>query len=51
MLEEIDERINDTVGRYAGQIVSWDVDNEMLSGNMFDCLGESGRAHFFQQGT
>jgi len=51
MLEEIDERINYTVGRYAGQIVSWDVDNEMLSGNMFDCLGEAGRAHFFQQGN
>ncbi len=48
MLEEVDERINYTVGRYAGQIVSWDVDNEMLSGNMFDCLGEEGRAHFFQ---
>jgi GH35 family endo-1,4-beta-xylanase len=51
MLEEIDERINSIVGRYAGQIVSWDVDNEMLSGNMFDCLGEAGRAHFFQQGN
>ncbi len=51
MLEEIDERINYSVGRYAGQIVSWDVDNEMLSGNMFDCLGEAGRAHFFQQGN
>jgi len=48
MLDEIDERINYSVGRYAGQIVSWDVDNEMLSGNMFDCLGEAGRAHFFQ---
>jgi hypothetical protein len=48
MLDEIDERINSIVGRYAGQIVSWDVDNEMLSGNMFDCLGEAGRAHFFQ---
>jgi GH35 family endo-1,4-beta-xylanase len=48
MLQEVDERINYTVGRYAGQIVSWDVDNEMLSGNMFDCLGEAGRAHFFQ---
>jgi hypothetical protein len=51
MMDEIDERINTTVGRYAGQIVSWDVDNEMLSGNMFDCLGEAGRAHFFQQGN
>jgi GH35 family endo-1,4-beta-xylanase len=49
MMDEIDERINSTVGRYAGQIVQWDVDNEMLSGNMFDCLGEAGRAHFFQQ--
>jgi GH35 family endo-1,4-beta-xylanase len=51
MLTEIDERINSIVGRYAGQIVQWDVDNEMLSGNMFDCLGEAGRAHFFQQGN
>jgi GH35 family endo-1,4-beta-xylanase len=51
MLTEIDERINSIVGRYAGQIVSWDVDNEMLSGNMFDCLGEEGRAHFFQLGN
>jgi len=50
MLEEVDERIDYTVGRYAGQIVSWDVDNEMLSGSMFDCLGEAGRAHFFQEG-
>ncbi len=50
MLEEVDERIDYTVGRYAGQIVSWDVDNEMLSGNMFDCLGEEGRAHFFEEG-
>jgi GH35 family endo-1,4-beta-xylanase len=49
MMDEIDERINVTVGRYAGQIVQWDVDNEMLSGNMFDCLGEAGRAHFWQQ--
>jgi GH35 family endo-1,4-beta-xylanase len=49
MMDEIDERINSTVGRYAGQIVQWDVDNEMLSGNMFDCLGEAGRAHFWQQ--
>jgi len=51
MLEEIDERIDYTVGRYAGQIVSWDVDNEMLSGNMFECLGEAGRAHFFEEGN
>ncbi len=51
MLEEIDERIDYTVGRYAGQIVQWDVDNEMLSGNMFDCLGEEGRAHFFNRGN
>jgi len=51
MLEEIDERIDYTVGRYAGQIVQWDVDNEMLSGSMFDCLGEAGRAHFFQEGN
>jgi GH35 family endo-1,4-beta-xylanase len=49
MMDEIDDRIDTTVGRYAGQIVEWDVDNEMLSGNMFDCLGEAGRAHFFQE--
>jgi len=48
MMDEIDERINSIVGRYAGQIVSWDVDNEMLSDNTFGCLGEAGRAHFFQ---
>ncbi len=47
MLEEIDERFNSVVGRYAGQIVQWDINNEMLSGNMFDCLGEAGRAHMF----
>ncbi len=46
-LEEIDERIKNAVGRYKGQIVQWDIDNEMLSGNTFDCLGEAGRAHFF----
>jgi GH35 family endo-1,4-beta-xylanase len=47
MLQEVDERINSVVGRYAGQIVQWDVDNEMLSGNFYDCLGEAGRAHMF----
>ena len=47
-LEEIDERIKSAVGRYKGQIVQWDIDNEMLSGNTFDCLGEAGRAHFFE---
>ena len=47
MLEEVDERINYTVGRYAGQIVQWDINNEMLSGSMFNCLGEAGRAHMF----
>ncbi len=46
-LTEIDERINSVVGRYKGQIVQWDIDNEMLSGNSFNCLGEAGRAHFF----
>jgi len=48
MLQEIDERINSIVSRYAGQIVNWDVDNEMLSDNTFGCLGEAGRAHFFE---
>ena len=48
MLEEIDERINSIVNRYKGQIASWDVDNEMLSDNTFGCLGEAGRAHFFE---
>ena len=46
-LTEIDERINSVVGRYKGQIVQWDIDNEMLSGNDYNCLGEEGRAHFF----
>jgi GH35 family endo-1,4-beta-xylanase len=47
MLEEIDERINSVVGRYAGQIVQWDINNEMLSGNEYGCFGEAGRAHMF----
>ena len=47
-LEEVDERINSVIGRYKGQIVQWDIDNEMLSGHFFDCLGEAGRAHFFE---
>ena len=47
-LEEIDERISSAVGRYKNKIVQWDIDNEMLSGNTFDCLGEAGRAHFFE---
>ncbi|MBN2591384.1 MAG: endo-1,4-beta-xylanase [Sedimentisphaerales bacterium] len=47
-LTEIDERITSAVGRYKGQIVQWDIDNEMLSGNTFGCLGEAGRAHFFE---
>jgi GH35 family endo-1,4-beta-xylanase len=46
-LEEIDERIVSAVSRYKGRIVQWDIDNEMLSGSSFSCLGESGRAHFF----
>ncbi len=48
MLTEIDERINSVVGRYKGQIVQWDIDNEMLSSNTFGCLEEPGRAHFFE---
>jgi GH35 family endo-1,4-beta-xylanase len=51
MLEEVDERINSAVNHYKNKFHNWDVDNEMLSGNMFDCLGEAGRAHFFQQGN
>ncbi|MEJ2649230.1 MAG: endo-1,4-beta-xylanase, partial [Sedimentisphaerales bacterium] len=47
-LEEIDERINSIVGRYKGQIVQWDINNEILSGHFYDCLGEAGRAHFFE---
>ncbi|MFA5423386.1 MAG: endo-1,4-beta-xylanase [Phycisphaerae bacterium] len=47
MLEEVDERISYTVNRYAGQIIQWDINNEMLSGSMFNCLGEAGRAHMF----
>jgi GH35 family endo-1,4-beta-xylanase len=51
MLEEVDERINSAVNHFKNKFHNWDVDNEMLSGNMFDCLGEAGRAHFFQQGN
>ncbi len=29
--------------------MQWDIDNEMLSGHFYDCLGEAGRAHFFEQ--
>jgi len=51
MLGEVDERIDSIVGRYAGQIVSWDVDNEMLpsANDEFGCLGEAGRAHMFER--
>jgi len=51
MLDEVNERIDSIVTRYAGQIVSWDVDNEMLpsANDEFGCLGEAGRAHMFQR--
>jgi GH35 family endo-1,4-beta-xylanase len=50
MPDEINERIDSAVNRYKGQIVQWDVDNEMLSDNFFgSCLGESGRANMFNR--
>ena len=54
MVPEINERVDSIVGRYAGQIVSWDVDNEMLpTGSDYNffgtCLGDSGRANVFNR--
>lgn len=48
MVPEVNERVNSIVSRYAGQIVNWDVDNEMLSDDFFgSCLGDQGRADVF----
>ena len=48
MMDEMEERMDSIVNRYKGQIVSWDVDNEMLSDDEFACIGETGRAHMFK---
>jgi len=48
MMDEMEERMDSIVNRYKGQIVNWDVDNEMLSDDEFACIGETGRAHMFQ---
>jgi GH35 family endo-1,4-beta-xylanase len=50
MLEEVDERINSAVNHFKNKFHNWDVDNEMLSGSFYNCLGEAGRAHMFNYG-
>lgn len=45
----IDNRLKTTVTRYAGRVVSWDVNNEMLDGSFYrDRIGLDGIANFFK---
>ena len=47
---ELDQRLVSAVGRYKGQLVSWDVINEMLHWSFFeDRLGETARADIFRR--
>ncbi len=48
--EEIDEHIGNTVSRYRGRLIAWDVNNEMLDGHFFkDKLGPQIRVHMFKE--
>ncbi|MFP4355442.1 MAG: endo-1,4-beta-xylanase [Phycisphaerae bacterium] len=48
--KEIDEHIRNTVSRYKGRLIAWDVNNEMLDGHFFkDKLGEQIRVHMFKE--
>lgn len=47
-LDEINERIDNVVSRYAGRLVHWDVNNEMLNFTYFeDVLGANIRSDMF----
>ncbi len=46
----IDARLHAAVGRYAGRLVSWDVNNEQLDGSTYlDRIGRAGIARMHQQ--
>lgn len=47
---KVDARLESAVGRYAGHLVSWDVDNEMLDGSFYrDRIGPAGTARMFKE--
>ncbi len=49
-LNEINERIDNVVSRYAGRLVHWDVNNEMLNFTYFqDILGANIRSDMFKR--
>ncbi len=46
----IDDRLRAAVGRYAGRLVAWDVNNEQLDGSTYlDRVGRAGIARMHQQ--
>jgi len=48
--DAIEERIDETVARYAGRLPHWDVNNEMLHGSFFeDVLGPDINAFMFRR--
>lgn len=48
--DEINERIDNVVSRYSGQLVHWDVNNEMLNYSYFeDVVGTDIRASMFKR--
>ncbi len=47
---KVDARLKSVVGRYAGRLVGWDVDNEMLDGSFYrDRIGPAGIARMFKE--
>jgi GH35 family endo-1,4-beta-xylanase len=50
LVNKIDARMKATAGRYAGRVVSWDVDNEQLDGSFYrDRIGRAGVAQMFKE--
>lgn len=48
--EEIEEHLTQSLGRFKGKVVCWDVLNEILNGDFYTSkLGEPFRAHFFKR--
>ena len=46
----VDARLKSAVGRYAGRLVGWDVDNELLDGSFYrERLGAAGIARMFKE--
>lgn len=48
--QAIDRHLEAVVGRYRGQLIAWDVYNEMLDGSYYESrLGQDIAAHFFRR--